>query len=408
MADDKPIIIIKKKGGHGGHHGGAWKIAYADFVTAMMCFFMVMWLVNSASTPTKQSIATYFRRPGIFDSGSGTPLLLGNSGILTDAAPPVGEDKGKKSPAVHDSSQYKKKSGTDDSQSDRRITFRGENNTDKPLPEVSEISGLTTKDPGETLSRIDKKKILDEIAEQIREKVMGTPELAELLGIVDVKVEADGLNIEIMDTEKTSMFLSGSARIQPEAEAAFAKITGILAKLNNKIDIIGHTDAKPFASRTGGYTNWELSADRANAARRVLEESGIPADHISSVIGQADRTPRTPNDPLAASNRRITLKMQFDFTKNIDLAKDPEGLDKIPLYEKEHQEAIKKSEEERKAAREKVHSLTPKEILEANKNKKSVTLPSDYQKREENLSSSKDKIFGDSPVIGQPDFIYGE
>ena len=89
MADDKPIIVIKKKGGHGGHHGGAWKVAYADFVTAMMAFFMVMWLVNSAETKTKKAIASYFRRPGLFESGSGTPLLIGGSGMLPEAfAPP--------------------------------------------------------------------------------------------------------------------------------------------------------------------------------------------------------------------------------------------------------------------------------------------------------------------------------
>ena len=408
MADDKPIIIVKKKGGHGGHHGGAWKVAYADFVTAMMAFFMVMWLVNSAETTTKQNIASYFRRPGIFDTGSGTPLLIGQSGILDGAPPPVGEDKAKKSPAIHDSSQYKKKSGTDDSNVNKRVTYRGEDNSTKPLTETSEDAGLKTDDPGETLSRVDKKKMLDQIAEEIRQEIMGTPELAELLGIVDIKVEADGLNLEIMDTEKTSMFASGSARILPEAEQAFQKITGIMAKLDNKIDIIGHTDGKPFSSRRGGYSNWELSSDRANAARRLLELGGIAPEKITSVVGRSDKDPRKPEDPLAPSNRRITLKMRFDFNKKVDLSKDPAALEKIPQYQKEHQEQLSKQEDLKKQEKQKTHSLTPKEILEAQKNKRTVPLPGDYQKRQENLSGDKDKIFGDAPIIGPSDIFYGE
>ncbi|MCO6429654.1 MAG: OmpA family protein [Deltaproteobacteria bacterium] len=407
MADDKPIIIIKKKGGHGGHHGGAWKIAYADFVTAMMCFFMVMWLVNSAETSTKKSIATYFRRPGIFQQGSGSPLMMGESGILDAAAPPVGEEKGKKSPAINETSQFQKKSGTDAINEHKRVTYRGEEGLDRPLPEESENAGVNTDNPGDTLSRVDKKRMLEEIAEEIRQQIMAVPELAELLGIVDIKVQADGLNIEIMDTEKSSMFASGSARILPEAQEAFQKISSLLVKFNNKIDIVGHTDAKPFASRAGGYSNWELSSDRANAARRLLEQSGIAPEKITSVVGRADQELRNKDNPMDASNRRITLKMKFDFSKSVDLSKDPTALDKIPQYEAEHKAAQEnKLRIEREKREEKVHSLTAKEIVESAKEKTVITLPEE-RNRLDRAPGGKDKIFGDSPVIGPPNIFNG-
>jgi chemotaxis protein MotB len=404
MADDKPIIIIKKKGGHGGHHGGAWKVAYADFVTAMMAFFMVMWLLNSADTATKKNIASYFRRPGIFDTGSGTPLLIGQSGILHDSAPPVGEDKGKKSPAVHDSSQYKKKSGTEDSNQNKRINYKGMQQHEHVPPDITEDTGLKSDKTGEGFPQGDETKMLERIAELLKQKVRSAPEISKLLGVIDIKVEADGLKIEIMDTEKTSMFASGSARIQPEAEEAFLKVAELVKKLDNNIEILGHTDAKPFASSNRGYSNWELSADRANTARRLLEKGGVDSSKIISVVGRAEKEPKNTADPLAASNRRITLKMKFDFSKTVDLSEDPDALDKIPEYQREAQEQNNSSGN----LEDKVHSLTPKEILDAQKDNVTITLPDSYEKRDENLSNSKDKIFDKAPVIGPKDLLYGE
>lgn len=411
MADDKPIIIVKKKGGHGGHHGGAWKVAYADFVTAMMAFFMVMWLVNSAETKTKKNIANYFRRPGIFESGSGTPLLIGESGILEDAAPPVGAEKGAKKPAEGDTIKMPKKSGSDDHHSKKQITYRGEqlNEEMQRLPDIAEQAGVKVDNPGETLQRVKTQEMLEQIAADIREQLASMPELSELLGVVDIKVGADGLNMEIMDTEKSSMFASGSAKINPEAEQAFAKITGILQKIPNKIEILGHTDAKPFASRARNYTNWELSADRANAARRLLEAGGISPDNITSVVGRAAKEPRLPDDPMSPSNRRITLKMKFDFSKRVDLSKDPAALEKIPEYEKEHQLKIERLKEEQAARleEEKVHSMTTKEVLEK-KDKGIIVLPQSTREKGEAITHSKDKIFGDSPVLGTRELIFGE
>lgn len=313
MADDKPIIVVKKKGGHGGHHGGAWKIAYADFVTAMMAFFMVMWLVNSASVNTRESIASYFRKPGIFHEGSGTPLQLGGAGILEDAfAPPQPDDKKKKQKATTISSE-KKRSGETDKDLDKKYTQEGSKEPQKGKG-PDQIAGLNSdkKDLEQVKKTIEIKRIAEEAKTKLMEQMAKSPALQQLLGKVEYKVEPDGLTIEIMDTEKTSMFQSGSAIIRPEARPAFAKVTDVLKAFPNRLEITGHTDAKPFPSRTGGYTNWELSADRSNAARRLIESMGFPAAQIGSVVGKASQELKNTADPTAPGNRRITLKMKID------------------------------------------------------------------------------------------------
>ena len=394
MADDKPIIVIKKKGGHGGHHGGAWKVAYADFVTAMMAFFMVMWLINSASDPVRQSIASYFRKPGIFQSGSGTPLQIGAAGILPDAPPPKAYEK--KNSQGNTFALLDKKSGTDNEKSKGRITLKGEK--DKGDGAEKGVGVKTPDNPkdfeeakytshGINLEKEEVVKVADEIKKQIAE----SKELSQLLGIVDVKVDADGLNIEIMDTDRSSMFTLGSARILPDAESAFRKIGVILAKLPNTIDIVGHTDATPFPGKNNGYSNWELSSDRANAARRLLLAEGVTATRISSVVGRADKELKKKEAPNDASNRRITLKMRFRQTVSIDLPKDPSALDSINFEEQKYQ----KDEEE------KIHSFSARQVLtpgsppgqKAPEGKKTGTPE----------FVGKDGVIGNSPVIGPTD-----
>lgn len=315
MADDKPIIVVKKKGGHGGHHGGAWKIAYADFVTAMMCFFMVMWLVNSASQTVKESISSYFRKPGIFNEGSGTPLLLGGAGILSDAfIPPRPEDKRKVKNPTEDPSR--KAHGETDKDLDKHYIQEGREEPQKHRgPDT--VSGLNSdkKEIRDSKREIKVKAMADAAQKQLQQMLNSSPSTARLLGQLDMKIEADGLKIEIMDTDKVSMFDSGSARIRKEAEEAFAKVTDIIKQYPNTLELWGHTDAKPFPSRSGGYTNWELSADRANAARRLIEAQGYPGSQIASVIGRAATEPKVASNPVAPSNRRITLKVRFDVSK---------------------------------------------------------------------------------------------
>ena len=322
MADDKPIIIIKKKGGHGGHHGGAWKVAYADFVTAMMAFFMVMWLVNSAESKTKKAIASFFRRPGLFESGSGTPLLIGGAGILPDAyAPPkpyedtnptAGSDTASSSSSKGQKGD--KKGPFESPQTDQDLKALGIVKSDEMLQGVD----VEKAKKGGAVEFVEKltaqKKKLEELAKSLEKQMNEIPEFKELLGLIEITFDADGLTIEIMDTDKASMFRSGSAQIMPESAGAFEKIAGLLKTLPNKIDIMGHTDGKPFSSR-GGMSNWELSADRANAARRLLEQQGIPPEQITSVVGRADRDLRFAEEPFNPSNRRISLKVKFDLEK---------------------------------------------------------------------------------------------
>ncbi len=403
MADDKPIIVIKKKGGHGGHHGGAWKVAYADFVTAMMAFFMVMWLVNSASSPTRENIASYFRKPGIFDTGSGSPLMIGAAGILPDAPPPKPEEK-KKSMGTSQE-RLNKKTGTDIDEGKNRITDRGDKG--KGMGDQAGLGSTAPTDP----SDLDQPNFkahgisndvgqLQTLTEKIEKEIADSPELKKLVGIVDVKIDADGLNIEIMDTEKSSMFSLGSARVLPEAADAFKKLGTILAGVSNSIDIVGHTDAKPFPGKTNGYSNWELSSDRANAARRLLLSEGIAPSRITSVVGRADKELKKPDAPLDPSNRRITLKMRFNSLTHVNLAKDPSALKNLKVDEQKFQE---------KEA-EKVHSLSTKDVLEGNKaetskpkEKGTISLPDENSPQGNPDLIGRDKIFGDNPVIGPTD-----
>ena len=441
MADEKPIIVIKKKGGHGGHHGGAWKVAYADFVTAMMAFFMVMWLVNSAEVSVRQNIASYFRKPGLFASGSGTPLLIGQAGILEDAFSPPHPSQSAKS-AGKSEEKMDKKSGTEEEDTLKTKVKRGgeangllrseeerqglnPNEVDpskKSIEEIPDIPKVPPMPNGQELEKFS----MEKIAKQIREQIEASPELQKLLGIVDVKVDADGLNIEIMDSDKSSMFSSGSPRILPDAQEAFEKLASLMLKLPNKIEIVGHTDAKPFTSRTGGYTNWELSADRANAARRVLEESGIAPDRIASVVGRADQEPRVIGDPLAAANRRITLKMKFNFNKTINLGKDPNALEHIndappPVPSGEGAQVAGEDgaipgmpiEAPSVAATPApIHGFRPKKLIQANSKENLAAIPEDSPASIDpdprgTASAGKDKIFGGSPVIGSSDIFSG-
>lgn len=475
MADDKPIIIIKKKGGHGGAHGGAWKVAYADFVTAMMAFFMVMWLVNTADQSTKQNIASYFRKPGIFESGSGTPLLVGEAGILQDGFVPAHPEETKQRHKGSFAEKLPGQSGTDTTDVlKKRVTTEGEKGAignrewqqeqldgfaSEPIPEdelqfeperlnrkplqtseendkqkrvlpgegkLFEKQGLSNKDKnlgdkeknladqeapaGAAIAQVDAAmKQMRESAEELKKIIASAPELKEMLGIVDIKVEADGLNLEIMDTDKISMFELGSSRINRETEAAFEKIGAFIAKLPNNVDIVGHTDAKPYASQKGGYSNWELSADRANAARRLLEKGGVDPARFTSVVGRADQELRLPGQPFAASNRRITLKMRF----NPDLvpAVPVDALDEFSRLENRFREdkattppraepkpAPTGSEVSAEAAAAVKEILPSNATASSNPNQK-IKLPHEAPPTTNPNIMPRDKIFGDVPVF---------
>ncbi len=246
---DQPVIIVKK-GGHGkhGHHGGAWKVAYADFVTAMMAFFLVMWIVGQ-SNPMKAGVAGYFRDPGVFERGTG-----GSAGIMP------GAPKGITAPA--------------------------------PTPNDTDIAVA--------------KEVLEQAAQRLREAIEQLPDFSKIKDRVEIEVTPEGLRIELIDTANDSFFQVGSAALHNDSKLLLGVIAGELGKIPNRVAVEGHTDGRAFEGR-GGYGTWELSADRANSARRAMTESGLRPDQVDTVRGYADRRPRIADDPLDARNRRISI-----------------------------------------------------------------------------------------------------
>lgn len=250
--DKRPIIIKKVSGGHGGHHGGAWKVAYADFVTAMMAFFMVMWIMGMEPT-TKESVQGYFQNPVGFKkgaSGGQNPLSVGNS-IKPDNA----------------------------------VTIA-------------------------LMSRDRQQNQFNAVAERIQERLKHDSELSKLAGNFDIQVTPDGLRIEITDAGAGDTFFEiGSSAPRPTAVRAFRLIGEELSDLENKLVVEGHTDARQYGR--AGYSNWELSVDRANAARRVVVDAGVDPRRIDEVRGHADRDLRFPETPTDPGNRRVSFLLPF-------------------------------------------------------------------------------------------------
>lgn len=313
--DGKTIIIIKKVSGHGGHHGGAWKVAYADFVTAMMALFMVLWLVNSAAEPTRERIASYFRKPGIFQKGSGNPLEMGGGGILPDAFAPAadGNSQIQVSDRIYmvDAASGRVRELYDEGEGSKENRYAPKIQGDDGRG-VTEEEFFAKKEDFIKETDIEKSKLeqLRTEIEKAMEEAGSADSTQSVLGDIEIKIDQRGLVIEIMDTQKTSMFHSGQAVILGEAEKKLSEIASILKTVPNPIDIEGHTDASPFRSNKN-YDNWNLSTDRANAARKVLEKVGFEKGQIARVVGYASERPRDTQNPLNPSNRRITISMRY-------------------------------------------------------------------------------------------------
>jgi chemotaxis protein MotB len=237
MESTRPIIIVKKKSGHGGHHGGAWKVAYADFVTAMMALFIVLWLLNS-SKQIQVAVGGYFKDP------SGTSKKVGSN-----------------------------------------QTGSGENFS-------------LTKDN------------LPLLREELQKNIRRMANFEKLKGQIDMTITSEGLRIDLMETESGTFFESGKAAPTDNGKELLLMLAQELGKLPNKISIEGHTDSKPFAGK-GDYSNWELSADRANAARRLMQSEGLTPKQVLQIRGYADEKLRKPDVPFDPSNRRISVIVQY-------------------------------------------------------------------------------------------------
>ncbi len=232
-----PIIIIRKKVSHGGHHGGAWKVAYADFVTAMMALFIVLWLMNS-SKQIQVAIGGYFKDP------TGTAKKVGTNQMGS-----------------------------------------GEN------------------------FRITKQN-MSELKEQLQKSIRSINDLEKLRKNIEMTVTAEGLRIELLESEKGTFFDSGSPKLNVSGQEMLVLLAKELGQVPNHLSIEGHTDAKPYGGKNN-YSNWELSADRANSARRLMSQSGLRPDQVGQVRGFADQRLRNPQNPLEASNRRVSIIVQY-------------------------------------------------------------------------------------------------
>jgi chemotaxis protein MotB len=268
----QPIIIKRvKKGGHAAH-GGAWKIAYADFVTAMMAFFLLMWLLGSTTEGDRKGIADYFGTPlkvSLMSSGSG----------------------------AGDASHVIKGGGQDLTRTTGQVK-RGD--IESPRQAVN-LQALRAEQIRAEISR------MEDLRRRIEEKIAANPHLSALKPQIRLDMTRDGLRIQIVDEANRPMFASGSAVVQPYMRELLREIGALLGGVPNRLTLEGHTDALPFAGGERGYSNWELSADRANASRRELIAGGLPDDRTLRVQGLAANSPFDRNDPEAPTNRRISI-----------------------------------------------------------------------------------------------------
>ncbi len=237
MAATGNIIVIKRKSGHAGHHGGAWKVAYADFVTAMMALFIVLWLMNT-SKPIQDAISGYFKDP----SGNG------------------------------------------------------------------KLTGSNQTGPKQTLTA--NKENMAKLKQELEKAMEQVANFDKLKNHIEMTLTPEGLRIELMESQKDTFFESGSPDPNGSGRELLMTIAEELGKLPNKLSIEGHTDSQPYSGRAN-YTNWELSSDRANASRRLMQQHGLRADQVAQVRGFADQQPRIPKDPSDPSNRRISVIVQY-------------------------------------------------------------------------------------------------
>ncbi|AMS32827.1 MAG: flagellar motor protein MotB [Betaproteobacteria bacterium] len=268
----QPIIVIKRiKKGHHAHHGGAWKIAYADFVTAMMAFFLLMWLLGSTSQGDLKGISDYFNAPL-------KVAMLGGRG-------------------AGDASSLIQGGGTDLSRRDGQVR-----NGDV----VTEERKRTTRAARMEAAKIEAQR-LSALKAKVEAAILSTPKFAEFAHQVKLDLTPDGLRIQIVDDQQRPMFDSGAAIVKPYMRDLLQNIGGLLQGMDARVTLSGHTDSKAFGNAQRGYSNWELSADRANASRRELLAGGMAEERIFRVVGLAASVPLNAEDPAAAINRRISI-----------------------------------------------------------------------------------------------------
>ena len=328
------IIVRREEGGGHAHHGGAWKVAYADFVTAMMAFFLLMWLINATTEEQRRGIADYFNPTNVMsrsESGSGQPFggQTPNDNAAQISTTGTIEVRPGKRPVVMDIDE-------DDSQTPaepvpRREGPQGQEDADNARlvirtapgalvgPEQPRVGPAAEASPeqrpenfGETELRQElakrEREAFEAAAEQIREAVRSDPALADLGRQLLIEQTPEGMRIQLVDAERQPMFALGGAAPNDRARALLQRVAQVIQRLPNAISIAGHTDSTPF--RGGGErSNWDLSTERANVTRRLLVDAGIADNRIRNLAGHAERDLLIPEQPTAAANRRVSITL---------------------------------------------------------------------------------------------------
>ncbi|WP_355660783.1 flagellar motor protein MotB [Halomonas salifodinae] len=286
----RPIVIRRKKVVH-NHHGGAWKIALADFMTAMMALFLVLWILSSASREELEAVAEYFRTP------LATAIAGGDRTTASDSAIPGGGPD----PAHAEGERA-------------RIELRDQS---RSAVEEQRLRG-----------RAEERRRLRELQQRIEAAIQAHPELRTLRDQMHLDLTQEGLRIQLVDSERRPMFELGSDRVAPYMRELLRTIAPLLNELPNPLSISGHTDSVPFVGGYRGYSNWELSSDRANASRRELVAGGLAPEQLLRVAGMADRVPMAGTEPGDAVNRRISLVVLDEWAAEQILS---QGMSAAPL-----------------------------------------------------------------------------
>ncbi|MDR9499575.1 MAG: flagellar motor protein MotB [Hydrogenovibrio sp.] len=256
MSDEQSIIIKRVKKCPHVAHGGAWKVAFADFMTAAMAFFLMLWILGGSNQEEMKRMAEYFRDPTVIEA---SPNVLVKS-----------EESGRSSDSMIDMGGFK----------------------DSPKGDGDKIE--------------EERKEMEQLKEQIEQKIENTPSLKELKEQLKIEITPNGLQVQVLDDRKRPMFGTGVDLPKAYAQRLLREVGGILAQTDNRISIAGHTDSSGYQA-DADYTNWELSADRANAARRLLLRGGVESDSIAQVVGLADTVPFDQENPYNPRNRRISI-----------------------------------------------------------------------------------------------------
>ncbi|MCG8670593.1 MAG: flagellar motor protein MotB [Pseudomonadales bacterium] len=270
--DDKPIIVRRVKKKKHGHHGGAWKVAFADFAVAMMAFFLVLWLMEATTVEEKMAISGYFNDPSAFTEG-GSPYVIDLEGSLKKSE---GESEAPKS--------------------------ENENNAQGNVIDEQTVEDLA--------QQIEYRKF-SELRRKLQTKIEENPELEKYKDQIIMEITDDGLQIQIVDKDSRPMFDSGSDKVKGHMADILEALGTTIGRVPNSISISGHTDAAVFTERSD-YSNWELSAERANSARRALQKGGIQQSQISQVVGLSSSVLFDKDDPLNPINRRISILVLKD------------------------------------------------------------------------------------------------